>query len=66
MFGAGFAAPDLCACLAAVAPVDLLGMRLLQAHPQAALFPADIPRDVLKDAVAEIVAYTGRCIRPRS
>lgn len=61
MFGAGISHADLCACLAATAPVDLLGMRLLQAHPQATLFPTDIPRDVLKNAVAEIVAYTGRC-----
>jgi hypothetical protein len=51
---------DLCACLSAVAPCELLGMTLLrQGSPR--LFPVDIPRDVLRDAVTEIVAYTGRC-----
>ncbi len=51
---------DLCACLAAVAPCELLGMTLLrQGSPQ--FFPADVPRDVLREAVTEIIAYTGRC-----
>lgn len=50
----------LCAYLAAVAPCELLGMTLLkQGSPR--LFPADVPRDVLREAVTEIVAYTGRC-----
>ena len=56
---------SLCACLATITPVDLLGMRLLQAHPQPAFFPTDIPREVLKEAVAEIVAYTERCTAAR-
>ena len=56
----GLTHDDLCACLAAAAPVELLGMTLLrQGSPQ--LLPSDIPRDVLRDAVTEIIAYTGRC-----
>ena len=51
---------DLRACLAATPPVELLGMTLLrQGSPQ--LHPADIPRDTLREAVTEIVAYTGCC-----
>ena len=51
---------DLRACLAATPPVELLGMTLLrQGNPQ--LTPPDIPRDRLREAVTEIVAYTGRC-----
>jgi len=51
---------DLRACLAAMPPVELLGMTLLrQGSPQ--LYPADVPRDTLREAVTEIVAYTGRC-----
>ena len=51
---------DLCACLVAVPPVELLGMTLLkQGSPQ--LHPFDVPRDTLREAVTEIVAYTGRC-----
>ncbi len=52
---------DLCACLAAVTPCELLGMTLLRKQENPQLFPVDIPRDVLRDAVTEIVAYTGRC-----
>lgn len=48
-------------CLVAIAPVDLLGMRLLKACPQSGLYPTDIPRETLKDAVAEITDYTARC-----
>lgn len=51
---------DLRACLAATPPVDLLGMTLLkQGSPR--LHPVDIPRDTLREAVTELVAYTGRC-----
>jgi hypothetical protein len=51
---------DLCACLATVAPCELLGMTLLrQGSPR--LFPADVPRDILREAVTEIVVYTERC-----
>ena len=51
---------DLGACLAALPPVELLGMTLLrQGCPQ--LLPADIPRDTLAQAVVEMVAYIDRC-----
>jgi len=51
---------DLRACLAAMPPVELLGMTLLrQGSPQ--LHPVEVPRDTLREAVTEIVAYTGRC-----
>ncbi len=57
----GLTHEDLCACLAAAAPVELLGMTLLrQGSPQ--LLPSAIPRDVLREAVTEIIAYTGRCV----
>lgn len=62
MFNTGMNVDILRDCLAAIAPVDLLGMRLLKACPQPGLYPADIPRDTLKEAVSEIVEYTGRCI----
>jgi hypothetical protein len=62
MFSSGMTLDSLRVCLAATDPVDLLGMRLLRACPQPTLFPTDIPRDVLKDAVSEIVEYTGRCM----
>lgn len=56
----GLTHDDLRACLSAVAPCELLGMTLLkQGSPQ--LFPVDVPRDVLREAVTEIIAYTGRC-----
>ena len=48
-------------CLVAAAPLDLLGMRLLQTCPQPGLYPTDLPRETLKEAVSEIVDYTGRC-----
>lgn len=57
----GLTHDDLCACLAATAPVELLGMTLLrQGSPQ--LLPSNVPREVLRDAVTEIIAYTGRCV----
>lgn len=49
-------------CLAAIEPIDLLGMRLLKACPQPGLYPTDIPRETLKEAVTEITEYTGRCM----
>ena len=52
---------DLRACLAATPPVELLGMTLLrQGSPQ--FLPSNVPRDVLREAVTEIIAYTGRCV----
>ncbi len=61
MFGTGITVESLRDCLAATAPVDLLGMRLLKACPQPGLYPTDLPRETLKAAVSEIVDYTGRC-----
>lgn len=61
MFGTGMTVESLRDCLAATAPVDLLGMRLLKACPQPGLYPTDLPREALKEAVSEIVDYTGRC-----
>lgn len=56
----GLTHDDLRVCLAAAAPVELLGMTLLrQGNPQ--LIPADIPRYVLREAVTEIITYTERC-----
>lgn len=57
----GLTHDDLCACLAAAVPVELLGMTLLrQGSPQ--FLPSDVPRDVLREAVTELIAYTGRCM----
>ena len=67
MFGAGITVESLRDCLAATAPVDLLGIRLLKACPQPGLYPlvsgtaTHLPRETLKEAVSEIVDYTGRC-----
>ena len=61
MFNSGMTVEILRDCLAATAPVDLLGMRLLKACPQPGLYPTDLPRETLKEAVSEIVDYTGRC-----
>jgi len=56
----GLTHDDLRVCLAALAPVDLLGMTLLrQGSPQ--LVPAHVARDTLREAVAEVIAYTTRC-----
>lgn len=62
MFDTGVTVESLRDCLAAIAPVDLLGMRLLKACPQPGLYPADIPRETLKEAVSQIVDYTGHCV----
>lgn len=61
MFNSGMTVESLRDCLAATAPVDLLGMRLLKACPQPGLYPTDLPRETLKAAVLEIVDYTGCC-----
>lgn len=61
MFYAGMTVNILRDCLMTAVPVELLGMRLLQACPQSGLYPTDLPRETLKDAVSEIVDYTGRC-----
>jgi hypothetical protein len=45
-----------------VPPIDLMGMRLLKACPIAAgLFPQNVPRATVKEAVIEMVQYTEHC-----
>jgi hypothetical protein len=61
MFNSGMTVETLRNCLAATVPVNLLGIRLLKTCPQPGLYPTDLPRETLKEAVSEIVAYTGRC-----
>ena len=62
MFGSGISFEELQDCLASVEPVDLQGMRLLKACPTATgLFPQNIPRETVKEAVIELVQYTERC-----
>ncbi|MCD4687124.1 MAG: hypothetical protein K8S97_14445 [Anaerolineae bacterium] len=56
----GLTHDNLRACLAATPPVELLGMALLkQGSPQ--FVPGAIPREKLRDAVTELVAYTESC-----
>jgi hypothetical protein len=45
--------------LAQVEPVNLLGVRLLEAHPTPTT--TSIPREMLKEAVSELIAYTQTC-----
>ena len=62
MFGSGISFEALHDCLASVEPVDLQGMRLLKACPTATgLFPQNVPRAKVKEAVIELVQYTERC-----
>lgn len=62
MLHSGMTAESLRECLAGVPPVNLLGTELLRTHrPQGGFFPADVPRDQIKEAVTEIIAYTARC-----
>ena len=56
-------ADKLCETLAAIPPVDLLGLRLLQSAPLDGLFPTGLPRATLTAAVVELVDYTRRCAR---
>lgn len=51
---------DLHLCLADLPPVELKGMALLRACPPV-LFPGSVPREQLREAVTEIIAYTNRC-----
>lgn len=49
-------------CLTSVEPVALQGMRLLKAHPPTTgLFPQNVPRALVKEALIELVQYTERC-----
>lgn len=62
MFGSGISLETLHDCLANVSPVDLQGMRLLKARPNSTgLFPQNVPRATVKEAVIELVQYTERC-----
>ena len=55
MFHSGMTAGSLRECLAGVPPVKLLGTELLKAHrPQGGIFPADVPRDQIKEAVSAL------------
>lgn len=64
MFEAGFSLEALQMCLAELPPVELKGMALLrERRPLGQFFPTGLPREVVADAVAEIVGYTQRCQR---
>jgi hypothetical protein len=62
MIANNFALESLRECLVNVPPVELKGMALLRERPPVAgFFPAlDMPRAVIAEAVAELVAYTQR------
>ena len=60
MFDAGISIESLRDCLAGLSPVELKGMALLRQGPPA-LFPESVPREQLREAVIEIIAYTNRC-----
>ncbi len=63
MFSTGMTLDALRECLAGVESVKLLGMELLnQFRPQGDLFPTGVPRSAMKEAVAEIMDYTNKCI----
>ncbi len=62
MFGSGISLEILHQCLNSIEPVDLAGMRLLKACPTATgLFPQNVPRALVKEAVIELVQYTEAC-----
>ncbi len=62
MFDAGFSLEGLRACLAELPAVELKGMALLrERRPLGPFFPTGLPREVIADAVTEIVGYTQRC-----
>jgi hypothetical protein len=61
MFSSGLSLEHLRDCLASVEPVDLQGMGLLKARPTTGLFPTNVPREVVKEAVIELVQYTEHC-----
>lgn len=70
MFDAGLTLDSLRDCLAGLPPVELKGMALLrERRPHGQFFPQfggrqmDIPRDVIAEAVTEIVGYTEHCRR---
>jgi hypothetical protein len=58
--------PKLCSTLAALEPVKLKGLDLLQSEQSAFGLlpnPTAIPRETLRDAVLELIAYTDACAR---
>lgn len=61
MSSAGMNAEALRECLLSLPPLELLGMKLLQDAPHAGLFPSDVPREILKAAVVELIDYGERC-----
>lgn len=62
MFDTGISLETLTDCLASIEPVDLAGMRLLKACPTpTGLFPQNVPRASIKEAVIELVQYTETC-----
>ena len=70
MFDAGLTIESLRDCLAGLPPVELKGMALLkERRPNWQFFPQltggqqDIPREVIAEAVTEIVGYTERSRR---
>lgn len=64
MFQVTFTVQSLLDCLAGLPPVELKGMVLLrQHHPAGQFFPTGLPREVVAQAVTEIVGYTQRCQR---
>lgn len=60
MISQGMTHQNLCDCLSAIAPCDLMGMALLR-QSQSSSCPDAVPREQLREAVIEIIAYTGRC-----
>lgn len=45
-----------------IPPLELKGTALLREHhPSGGWFPAGLPCDTIREAVAEVIAYTGRC-----
>lgn len=61
MFNAGMTAENLRDCLLNLPPLELLGMKLLQDSPHVGFFPANVPREMLKTAVVEMIDYGERC-----
>lgn len=59
-------AEQLCMTLAALEPIQLKGLTLLQSgqHPLGLLPNSqEIPRETLREAVLELIAYTDSCAR---
>lgn len=70
MFDAGLTVESLRDCLAGLPPVELKGMVLLrECRPNGQFFPQltggqnGISREVIAQAVTEIIGYTERCRR---